>query len=74
MRLSPFKYTCLRALAQGPLIWTEEGWRSTVAVRGLWNSHTVLWLAWRGYCVAEREKSATVTAAGRGVAQMMESM
>lgn len=80
--LPPMKYSCLRALAQGPLEWRvlvteqgcEAGWRSTVGVRGLWNSHTVLWLAnCRGYCVATPRGTATITPAGRGVAQTMEA-
>jgi hypothetical protein len=63
-RLTPFKESALAALARGALELTPDGWRSTVGADGLWNSHTITWLAWRRYCAIEGGR-AVITGAGR---------
>lgn len=55
--LTPYKQTALQAMAQGPLDRTTDGWISRKGVEGLWNSHTITWLARQNYCSLNHGKT-----------------
>jgi hypothetical protein len=62
--LTPMKQSALHAMTKGELRFTPDGWVSTVGIEGIWNSHAILWLAGKGYCVI-RGSRAAITADGR---------
>lgn len=49
MTLTPFMESALFAMRRGALERQSDGWRSAT-IRGLWNSHTIGWMAERGLC------------------------
>lgn len=68
--LTPMMATALRAAARGGLICTADGWIPIDNASGRWNSHTVLWLAGKGYLTIVGRRStmtggAAITDAGR---------
>jgi hypothetical protein len=65
--LTPIKHTCLQVMAQGPLDRTETGWISRKGVEGCFNTHTVTWLAGRGFVsISSSKRSCSITAKGLG--------
>jgi hypothetical protein len=62
--LTPMAETALHALTHGDLRWTPDGWVSSCGVVGIWNSHTIKWLAGRGYCAIRRSR-AMIASEGR---------
>ncbi len=65
VRLTPMMETCLRAMARGELIRGADGWRSSLGLDGVWNSHTVGYLRRRGFCFVRGEKRAVIAGPGR---------
>lgn len=67
MRLTARKETALRAMRRGPLDFTPDvGWTSRAGYAGLWNTHSVTFLAWLGLCAIDRERTtATITFQGK---------
>jgi hypothetical protein len=64
--LTPYKQTCMQALSEGPLDRTPDGWISRKGTEGLWNSHTVLYLASLGFARLNHGKTtAGITNPGR---------
>lgn len=55
--LTPMKQTALQAMALGPLDRTPEGWISRRGEPGVWNSHTIRWLADQNYCSLNHGKT-----------------
>ncbi len=67
IRLTPMKEEALRAMLRGELHYVAGvGWSSSVGIPGTWNSHTLQWLAGKGFCVI-RGSLATITSDGRAV-------
>lgn len=66
MRLTARKETALRAMRRGPLDHTADGWISRAGYAGLWNTHSVTFLAWLGLCALDRARTtATITLQGK---------
>lgn len=69
--LPPLKESALRAMLRAPLqLVPDVGWSSVIGLDGLWNSHTVRWLAWRGYAQtfdSNGKTLAKLTPGGRAV-------
>jgi hypothetical protein len=64
-RLTPLMETALRAMTRGELHWTVGiGWRSSIGIEGIWNAHTIKWLAGHGYCRLQGAR-ASITTEGR---------
>jgi hypothetical protein len=64
--LTPLMQTALSAMCHGALEHTAEGWRSSTGRAGIWNSHSIRWLANRQFCLIEG-KRATITRQGKQV-------
>lgn len=63
--LTPLMETALRAMTRGELYWTAGiGWKSAASVDGVWNTHTIRWLAGHGLS-AVRGARAEITPEGR---------
>jgi hypothetical protein len=66
MRLTARKETALRAMRRGQLEYTADGWISSVGYAGIWNTHTITFLAWLGLCALDRAReAATITRQGK---------
>lgn len=64
--LTPYRHTALLALAEGPLDRTPDGWISRKGVEGLWNTVTITYLAFLGFCQFNHGKTtAGITNKGR---------
>jgi hypothetical protein len=64
--LTPFKHTCLLALAEGPLDRKPEGWVPRQGGDGCWNNHVVTYLAFLGFARLNHGKTtAGITNPGR---------
>lgn len=62
--LTPFMESALFAMRRGALERQPDGWRSTAGICGLWNSHTLQWMAGQGLCVIAGDQ-AKITSEGK---------
>jgi hypothetical protein len=70
VRLTPLMESALLAMLQGSLTRDgNRGWVSTVpGAEGVWNSHTIRWMASRRFCVISMDKSkASITPNGKAM-------
>jgi hypothetical protein len=62
--ITPMMREALSAMCKGELEHTPFGWRSTRAIDGTWNSHTIKYLASREFCRING-KRVSITRKGR---------